>query len=81
VVPTLTRPFGERMAGEQHDGPGDACEPGGQAEEPPPAMKSPALPVIQSMTKPRDLLPGISIVTITPAARPGTIYAHDRLLC
>ena len=76
---TLAGPFGEWMAGEQKDGPGDDGEPGGQAEQSLPAMDV-GQPGGCPGRKP-PALPGMSIVTITPAARPGTIHAHDRLVC
>jgi hypothetical protein len=78
-VRTLARPFRERMAGEQKDGPGDDGEPGGQAEQSLPTMDA-GQPGGRSPWKP-PALPGISIVAITPAALPATIHAHYRLLC
>lgn len=78
AVRTPARPFGERMAGEQKDGPGDDGEPGGQAEQSLPAMD--VGPGGRPAREP-PALPGISMVAITPAAQPKTIHAHYRLLC
>jgi hypothetical protein len=61
------------MAGGQQDDPGDHGEepPGGF----PAAQKTPAAPITQVITRHCGLLPGMSMLAITAAARPGTIHA------
>ena len=76
------------MVGQQQDGrSGDGGEPGGQVEEPvqgdhveqlrgqPAPSSAPAMPITHVMTRPCDLLPGISMLASRPAPRPRTIYA------